>query len=193
LQTLTEPGTVLICPHTRQLTGGHFDYRDLGALALKGWTEPVQVWQVLRASGVESRFEAMHKTKLPPLFGREEEIELLLRRWRHVREGEGRVGVVTGSQGSASRTLRSRWASGSRMSRTSRCAISVRPIIPTALSSHSLATSNVLPGLSAATRLRRSSPNLTLWLRNPRRTRNTWRFWPACSHYRPAIATDCTS
>src|SRR5215831_14183127 len=99
LQTLTEPGTVLICPHTRQLTGGHFDYRDLGALALKGWTEPVQVWQVLRASGVESRFEAMHKTKLPPLFGREEEIELLLRRWRHATQGEGRVVLLTGEPG----------------------------------------------------------------------------------------------
>src|SRR5215475_7971231 len=99
LQTLTEPGTVLICPHTRQLTGGHFDYRDLGALALKGWTEPVQVWQVLRASGVESRFEAMHKTTLPPLFGREEEIELLLRRWRHATQEEGRVVVLTGEPG----------------------------------------------------------------------------------------------
>jgi len=99
LQTLAEPGTALICPQTRQLTGGHFDYRDLGALALKGWPEPVQVWQVLRASGVESRFEAMHKTKLPPLFGREEEIELLLRRWRHATQGEGRVVVLTGEPG----------------------------------------------------------------------------------------------
>jgi class 3 adenylate cyclase/tetratricopeptide (TPR) repeat protein len=99
LQTLTEPGTVLICPHTRQLTGGHFDYRDLGALALKGWTEPVQVWQVLRASDVPSRFEAMHQTKLPPLFGREEEIELLLRRWRHAAQGEGRVVLLTGEPG----------------------------------------------------------------------------------------------
>src|SRR5262249_27689256 len=60
LQTLAEPGTVLICPRTRKLTGGHFDYRDLGPVALKGWAEPAQVWQVLRASGVESRFEAMH-------------------------------------------------------------------------------------------------------------------------------------
>jgi class 3 adenylate cyclase/tetratricopeptide (TPR) repeat protein len=99
LQTLTEPGTVLICPHTRQLTGGYFDYHDLGALALKGWTEPVQVWQVLRASGVPSRFEAMHQTKLPPLFGREEEIELLLRRWRHASQGEGRVVLLTGEPG----------------------------------------------------------------------------------------------
>jgi class 3 adenylate cyclase/tetratricopeptide (TPR) repeat protein len=99
LQALAEPGTVLMCPQTRQLTGGHFDYRDLGALALKGWAEPVQVWQVLGASGVESRFEAMHKTKLQPLFGREEEIELLLRRWRHATQGEGRVVLLTGEPG----------------------------------------------------------------------------------------------
>jgi class 3 adenylate cyclase/tetratricopeptide (TPR) repeat protein len=99
LQTLAEPGTVLICPQTRQLTGGHFDYRDLGTVALKGWAESVQVWQVLKMSGVESRFEAMHKTKLPPLFGREEEIELLLRRWRYATQGEGRAVVLTGEPG----------------------------------------------------------------------------------------------
>jgi class 3 adenylate cyclase/tetratricopeptide (TPR) repeat protein len=99
LQTLAEPGTVLICPQTHRLTAGHFDYRDLGAIALKGWAEPVPVWQVLRPTGVASRFEAMHKTKLPPLFGREEEIELLLRRWRYASQGEGRVVVLTGEPG----------------------------------------------------------------------------------------------
>jgi class 3 adenylate cyclase/tetratricopeptide (TPR) repeat protein len=99
LQTVAEPGTVLICPQTHRLTGGHFDYRDLGALTLKGWAEPVPVWQVLGASGVESRFEAMHKTKLPPLFGREEETELLLRRWRHATQEEGRGVVLMGEPG----------------------------------------------------------------------------------------------
>jgi class 3 adenylate cyclase/tetratricopeptide (TPR) repeat protein len=99
LQTLAEPGTVLICPQTRRLTGGHFDYRDLGPRALKGWTEPVAIWQVLGPTGVASRFEAMHKTKLPPLFGREEEIELLMRRWRYATQGEGRVVVLTGEPG----------------------------------------------------------------------------------------------
>ena len=99
LQTLAEPGTVLICPQTRRLTGGHFDYRDLGPLELKGWAEQVLVWQVLGPSGVASRFEAMHKTKLPPPFGREEEIELLLRRWQHATQEEGRVVVLTGEPG----------------------------------------------------------------------------------------------
>ena len=99
LQALAEPGTVLICPNTRRLTGGHFDYRYLGARALKGWAEPVPVWQVLGSSGVESRSEVMHETELPPLFGREEEIELLLRRWRHATQEEGRVVVLTGEPG----------------------------------------------------------------------------------------------
>src|SRR4029453_2144455 len=99
LQTLAAPGTVLICPSTRLLTGGHFDYRDLGPLALKGWAKPVPAWQVWGRGGGGSRFEAMHKTKLPPLFGREEEIELLLRRWRHAAQGEGRVVMLTGEPG----------------------------------------------------------------------------------------------
>ena len=99
LQTMAEPGTVLICASTRRLTGGSSDYRDLGPVALKGWAEPVRVYQVLGTSGVESRFEAMHTTKLPPLFGREEEIELLLRRWRQATQEEGRVGDAYGRAG----------------------------------------------------------------------------------------------
>ena len=86
----------MICPTTRRLTGGHFNYRDLGPVALKGWVEPVPVWQVLGPSGVESHFEAMHKTKLSPLFGRNEETELLLRRWRDATQGKGQVVLLTG-------------------------------------------------------------------------------------------------
>ena len=99
LQTLAEPGTVLIDANTHRLAGGHFDYRDLGPCAVKGWAEPVPVWQVLGKSGVESRFEAMHKSELPLLFGREEEIETLLRQWRHAMQKGGRVVVLTGEPG----------------------------------------------------------------------------------------------
>jgi ATP-dependent Clp protease ATP-binding subunit ClpA len=59
----------------------------------------IPAWQVLRTSGVASRFEAQHESKLTPLFGRDEEIELLLRRWRGVSQGEGRVVVLTGEPG----------------------------------------------------------------------------------------------
>ena len=99
LQTFANPGTVLISQSTHRLTDGHFEYRNLGLVTLKGWAEPIPAWQVLGASGVESRFEAQHKTRLTPLIGRDEEIELLLRRWQRCAHGEGCVVVLTGEPG----------------------------------------------------------------------------------------------
>ncbi|MGZ5874995.1 MAG: adenylate/guanylate cyclase domain-containing protein [Bradyrhizobium sp.] len=99
LQAFAKPGTVLISESTHRLTDGHFEYRNLGPVALKGWVDPIPAWQVLRASGVESRFEAQHKARLTPLIGRDEEIELLLRRWQHATHGEGCVVVLTGEPG----------------------------------------------------------------------------------------------
>jgi class 3 adenylate cyclase/predicted ATPase len=99
LQALAKPGTILICPNTRQLTGGYFSYRDVGPLLLKGWARPISASLVLATSGVEGRFEAMHSDKLPSLFGREEEIDLLLRRWRYATREEGRVVVLSGEPG----------------------------------------------------------------------------------------------
>src|ERR1700756_754231 len=99
LQAMAEPGTVLICASTRSLTRGEFHYRDFAPVSLKGWAEPVRVYQVLGMSGVESRFEALHAAKLPALFGREEEIELLVRRWRQAAHEEGRVVTLTGEPG----------------------------------------------------------------------------------------------
>ena len=99
LQVLAEPGTVLICANTHRLTEGYFDCREVGPVAIKNWVEPIPAWQVLGTSGVESRFQARHRTKLPLLIGREEEIALLSSRWRHAVQGEGRIVVLTGEPG----------------------------------------------------------------------------------------------
>ncbi|WP_271553242.1 adenylate/guanylate cyclase domain-containing protein [Bradyrhizobium sp. CCBAU 45394] len=99
LQTLAQPGMVVIAPSTRRLTGGYFDYRELGGVALKGFGEPVSAWQVVAESAVESRFEAQHEIALTPLIGREEEVELLRRRWRQAEKGEGRVVLLVGEAG----------------------------------------------------------------------------------------------
>src|SRR5215472_11348235 len=98
LQALAEPGAVVIEARTRRLTGGLFDYRDLGTTALKGFAENVPAWQVLRASAIESRFEAM-RTAMTPLVGREEEIDLLLRRWEQAKSGDGQVVLISGEPG----------------------------------------------------------------------------------------------
>jgi predicted ATPase/class 3 adenylate cyclase len=98
LQALAEPGAVVIASSTRRLTGGLFEYRDLGTVSLKGFAENVPAWQVLGAGAAESRFEALRTTTMP-LVGRDEEIELLLRRWEQVKKGEGCVVLISGEPG----------------------------------------------------------------------------------------------
>ncbi len=99
LQALAKAGAVVIAPSTRQLLGELFDVSDLGKHSLKGLPEPVQAWRVIGESAVEGRFEALHFAGLTPLVGREEELELLFRRWRQAKEGEGQVVLLSGEAG----------------------------------------------------------------------------------------------
>ena len=62
----------------------------------RGWCGP---GVVVRASSVESRFEALHTTGVATLVGRDEEVELLMRRWKQVKTGEGRVVLISGEPG----------------------------------------------------------------------------------------------
>src|SRR6516164_5947154 len=99
LQGIAEPNTVVIAEATRRLLGNLFELRDLGARDLKGVAEPLRAWVALRASAVESRFEALHPSGLTALVGREEETELLLRRWSRAKNGEGQVVLISGEAG----------------------------------------------------------------------------------------------
>jgi class 3 adenylate cyclase/predicted ATPase len=99
LQALAEPDTVVIAASTRRLLGDLFEYRDLGAIEVKGIAAPVPAWQVLRPSIIASRFEALRDSALSPLIGREEEIDLLLRRWARAQTGDGQVVLISGEPG----------------------------------------------------------------------------------------------
>ena len=99
LQGIAEPNSVVIAESTRKLVGNLFELEDLGAKDLKGISGPVRGWAALRPSSVESRFEAFHASGLTELIGREEEVEMLLRRWSKIKTGEGQVVLVSGEAG----------------------------------------------------------------------------------------------
>jgi hypothetical protein len=99
LQALAEPGTVVISQATRRLVGGIFELADLGPQRLKGFAEPLAAWQIAGESRAEGRFEARQAAGLTPLVGRDEEIFLLLRRWRQASDGEGQVVLLSGEPG----------------------------------------------------------------------------------------------
>jgi predicted ATPase len=99
LQGVAEPNTVVIAESTRKLLGNLFELEELGAQDLKGIAGPVRACVALRPSSVESRFEALHTGGLTELVGREEELELLLRRWSKAKNGEGQVVLLCGEPG----------------------------------------------------------------------------------------------
>src|SRR5439155_975490 len=99
LQGIAEPNMVVIAESTQRLLGNLFELQDLGAKELKGIAGSVRVWAAVRASSVESRFEALHASGLTALIGREEESELLLRRWARAKAGEGQVVLLSGEAG----------------------------------------------------------------------------------------------
>ena len=99
LQMSIQPDIVAIEPATRSLIGNLFAYRDLGAIDTTRGTEPLHIWQVLEDSAIVNRFEALRGLALSPLVGRDEEIDLLLRRWARAKAGDGQVVLISGEPG----------------------------------------------------------------------------------------------
>jgi len=98
LQALARPGTLVVADGTRRQIGTLFEIEDLGPQPLAGFGEPQPAWRVVGESGVVSRFEAL-RSGTTPLVGRDEELDLLTRRWKQAKSGEGRVVLVSGEPG----------------------------------------------------------------------------------------------
>jgi class 3 adenylate cyclase/tetratricopeptide (TPR) repeat protein len=99
LQGLAENGAVVIAETTRRILGDLFELSALAPSSLKGFAEPVLAWRVIGEGKAESRFEALHGTRVTPLVGRDEELDLVLSRWRQVKEGGGHVALISGEPG----------------------------------------------------------------------------------------------
>jgi len=98
LQALAEPGAIVVAENTRRQIGTLFELVDLGPQQLKGFAEAQRAWRVAGENRALGRFEAL-RMSAAPLVGREEELELLLRRWAQSKiEGE-RVVVLSAEAG----------------------------------------------------------------------------------------------
>jgi class 3 adenylate cyclase/DNA-binding SARP family transcriptional activator/predicted ATPase len=97
LQAAASPGEIVIAASTRRLVRKMFDCRALPAVEVNG--QPIEAWQVRGETAGISRFEARREGALTPLAGRQEEIDLLRRRWDQAKAGEGRVVLLSGEPG----------------------------------------------------------------------------------------------
>jgi class 3 adenylate cyclase len=176
LQTLAQPNTL---ESTRRQIGALFELEDLGPQPLAGFAEPPRAWRVVGESGVLSRFEAL-RSDATPLVGRDEELELLVRRWRQAKTGEGRVVLVSGEPGIGKSRLTAGLSERLREEPHTRLRYFCSPTIKTARSTRSSPSSNLLPVSRAMTRPKRSSQNCetcSLWAH---RSTTKLRWWPSC-------------
>jgi class 3 adenylate cyclase/predicted ATPase len=96
VQALAGPGAVLITARVQRQVAGLFVAEERGTHTLKGVTEPVTLFQLIRASGGGRRSGVRQLTRL---VGREEEIAMLARRWERARQGDGQLVLIVGEPG----------------------------------------------------------------------------------------------
>ena len=161
LQALARPGTLVVADSTRRQIGTLFEIEDLGPQPLAGFAEPQRAWRVLGESGVVSRFEAS-RSRTTPLVGRDEELELLLRRWQQAKSGAGRVVLLSGEPGIGKSRLTAALSQGIESEPQPNCAISAHRTIRRARSTPLSARWNAPQGLPATTR---TQQGLTSWRR----------------------------
>ena len=99
LQALAMPDTVVVSESTRRLLGETFLLKPLGPQSLKGFAAPVPAWAIVREAENASRFEALRAERMTPFVGRDQEVALLLDRWRDATKGKGQVVLLSGEAG----------------------------------------------------------------------------------------------
>jgi len=99
LEGVAEPDTLVISPSTFQLIEGYFDCKSIGLHTLKGISQPLEVYRVLKQIDTTSRLEAAMSKGMTSLIGREKEVELLFDSWEQVKKGNGHLILLSGEAG----------------------------------------------------------------------------------------------
>ena len=99
IEAEAEPDTIFVSEQTMKLAGTVFEYRDAGTRHLKGFDQPIPIFQVIDETRLDSRFNSVHPNALLPMVGREHELALVLERYSQSSAGDGQVVVITAEAG----------------------------------------------------------------------------------------------
>jgi class 3 adenylate cyclase len=96
VQGAAAPGEIWITRGVHRQIAGLFVAEDKGEHELKGVTDKMQLYRVVRASGGGRRGGSRAPT---PLVGRGEELDILARRSERARRGDGQLTLIVGEPG----------------------------------------------------------------------------------------------
>jgi class 3 adenylate cyclase/tetratricopeptide (TPR) repeat protein len=99
VQSAAEPDTVIVSAASHRLISGLFLVEERGPHRLKGIDQPMELYRIVRLSGVRGRLAASAGRGLTPFVGREDEMRLLWNRWERSSESEGQLVLIVGEGG----------------------------------------------------------------------------------------------
>ena len=99
MEQLATPGTILLAPATQQLAEGYVQVVARGPVAVKGLTDPVEVFELTGASAQRTRLHAAAARGLTRFVGRDAELEQIRRALAFAHDGHGQVVAVVGEPG----------------------------------------------------------------------------------------------
>ena len=99
MEQIATPGSIVISEYTQKLTEGYFDLKALGAADIKGVEEPLNVYEVLGAGPLRTRFQVTARRGLTRFVGRHSEIDQMSRALDQAKEGHGQIVGVMGEPG----------------------------------------------------------------------------------------------
>jgi class 3 adenylate cyclase/tetratricopeptide (TPR) repeat protein len=99
MEQLAAPGSILLTAATLQLVEGFVQVHALGPMPVKGRTEPVEVCELVGASGLRRRLQAAVARGLTQFVGRQHELNALCQALEHAGAGRGQVVAVVGDAG----------------------------------------------------------------------------------------------
>ena len=99
MEQLATPGTIRLTAGTLRLVEGLVQVNALGPIPVKGLTEPVEVFELMRATALRQRFQARAAQGLTRFVGRQRELDALHQALEQAGAGQGQVVALVGEAG----------------------------------------------------------------------------------------------
>ncbi|MBI3757326.1 MAG: AAA family ATPase [Deltaproteobacteria bacterium] len=99
MQTLADPGSIVVSESTYKLAEGYFSFKSLGAMRIKGVSEPINVYEALGVGPLRTRLQLSVRRGLVRFVGRQGELSQMQRALGQTKEGHGQIVAMMGEPG----------------------------------------------------------------------------------------------
>lgn len=99
MESLATPGSILVSEQTYKLTEGYFEFKSLGQAQVKGFAEPLSIYEVAGVGPLRTKLQLSVRRGLARFVGRQSELVHLQRALESSKAGHGQIVGVMGEPG----------------------------------------------------------------------------------------------